>query len=112
MGSSESGDEDCPPHSVTVSDFYIGQFEVSQELWVSIMGSNPSAYQPKERRDSLPVENVSYEDVQLFIKQLNNATTYVAGPRGPFLHSGDVRVPHSRQYIPSVWPSDGTIFEY
>ncbi|MBQ0142265.1 MAG: SUMF1/EgtB/PvdO family nonheme iron enzyme [Prevotellaceae bacterium] len=75
MGSSESGDEDCPPHNVTVSDFYIGQFEVSQELWVSIMGNNPSAYQPKERRDSLPVENVSYEDIQLFIKQLNNKTS-------------------------------------
>ncbi len=74
MGSSEAGDDDCPPHNVTVSDFYIGQFEVSQELWVSIMGSNPSAYQPKERRDSLPVENVSYEDIQLFIKQLNNKT--------------------------------------
>lgn len=74
MGSSESGDEDCPPHSVTVSDFYIGQFEVSQELWVSIMGSNPSAYQPTERRDSLPVENVSYEDIQLFIKKLNTKT--------------------------------------
>lgn len=70
MGSSESDEDDCPPHNVTVSDFYIGQFEVSQKLWESIMGNNPSTH----KRDSLPVENVSYKDVQLFIKKLNSKT--------------------------------------
>ena len=70
MGSSESDEDDCPPHNVTVSDFYIGQFEVSQKLWESIMGNNPSVH----KRDSLPVENVSYKDVQLFIKKLNSKT--------------------------------------
>lgn len=74
MGTSESDEDDCPQHKVTVSDFYIGQFEVSQELWESIMGDNPSAYQPEGRRDSLPVENVSFEDVQEFIKRFNDKT--------------------------------------
>lgn len=74
MGTEDTDEDDCPPHRVTLSDFYIGQFEVSQGLWEKIMGSNPSEYQPVEGQDSLPVENVSFEDVQLFIKQLNAKT--------------------------------------
>ncbi len=74
MGSNDADEDDCVPHKVTLSDFYIGQFEVSQGLWKEIMGSNPSANQPAENRDSLPVENVSFEDIQLFINRLNAKT--------------------------------------
>ena len=74
MGTNDSDEDDCTPHNVTISDYYIGQFEVSQGLWTKIMGSNPSAYQPVEGRDSLPVENVSFDDVQLFISRLNAKT--------------------------------------
>ncbi len=74
MGSNDTNEDDCVPHNVTLSDFYIGQFEVPQGLWEEIMGSNPSAYQPAENRDSLPVENVSFEDIQLFINRLNAKT--------------------------------------
>jgi len=74
MGSNDTDEDDCTPHNVTLNDFYIGQFEVSQGLWEKIMKSNPSAYQPVEGRDSLPVENVSFEDVQLFISRLNAQT--------------------------------------
>lgn len=74
MGTDDTDEDDCTPHNVTLSDFYIGQFEVSQELWEKIMDRNPSAYQPTEGHDSLPVENVSFDDVQLFIKRLNANT--------------------------------------
>ncbi len=74
MGTNDTDEDDCTPHNVTLSDFYIGQFEVSQGLWEKIMGSNPSEYQPTEGQDSLPVENVSFDEVQLFINRLNTKT--------------------------------------
>lgn len=73
MGSDKAEDDDCEPHEVTVDDYYIGQFEVSQGLWKMIMGDNPS-YSEGVQSDSLPVENVSYDDVQLFIRRLNEKT--------------------------------------
>ena len=45
----------------------MGRYEVTQAQWQIIMGSNPSGYQCPD----CPVENVTYEDVQLFIKLLN-----------------------------------------
>ncbi len=45
--------------SVTISDFYIGKYEVTQKEWVEIMGSNPSQF----KSDNLPVEMVSWYDV-------------------------------------------------
>lgn len=74
MGASDSGENDCPSHNVTLDDFYIGQFEVSQGLWKNVMGNNPSAFQSEEVGDSLPVENVSYKDALLFISRLNAKT--------------------------------------
>lgn len=44
--------------SVTLSDFYIGKYEVTQKEWVEVMGSNPSAF----KGDHLPVEMVSWYD--------------------------------------------------
>ncbi|MDZ7400911.1 MAG: SUMF1/EgtB/PvdO family nonheme iron enzyme [candidate division KSB1 bacterium] len=63
------GDEQ-PVHSVTVSDFYLGKTEVTQQQWVEIMGSNPSSF----KGDNLPVETVSWNDVQEFIRKLNART--------------------------------------
>lgn len=60
-----------PVHSVTLSDFYIGKYEVTQGLWKAVMGSNPS-YCAGD--DNLPVERVSWQDVQNFIKKLNQLT--------------------------------------
>ena len=60
-------DHEKPTHAVTLSDFYIGQHEVTQKLWVQVMGSNPSGF----KGDDLPVENVSWNDVQDFLKKLN-----------------------------------------
>ena len=57
-----------PVHTVTVSDFYIGKYEVTQYQWEKVMGSNPSHFKGNGR---LPVEMVSWNDIQEFIKKLN-----------------------------------------
>ncbi|MDY4862560.1 MAG: SUMF1/EgtB/PvdO family nonheme iron enzyme [Candidatus Onthomorpha sp.] len=60
-----------PVHSVTLSDYYIGETEVTQELWEAVMGSNPSKFIGNDQR---PVEYVSWKDCQEFIKKLNRLT--------------------------------------
>ena len=53
-----------------ISDFYIGETEVTQELWEAVMGSNPSEFKEPQR----PVEKVSWDDCQTFIEKLNQLT--------------------------------------
>jgi sulfatase modifying factor 1 len=64
-----------PGFPVTINEpFYIGKFEVTQAQWKKVMGSNPSVFQGGKVRDNAdehPVENVSWSDVQQFIKKLN-----------------------------------------
>ena len=67
---SDAHDYEKPIHSVTLSDYYIGETEVTQTLWQAVMGSNPSNF----KGDNLPVEKVSYEDVKEFITKLNQKT--------------------------------------
>ena len=52
------------------STIYIGRYEVTQAQWKAIMGSNPSMF----KGDNLPVEQVSWNDVQEFIHKLNAQT--------------------------------------
>ena len=61
---------ETPKHEVTLSDFRIGKYEVTQELWEAVMGENPSI----SKGDKLPVENISWYDIQVFIKKLNKLT--------------------------------------
>ena len=63
-------DSEKPAHIVTLSGYYIGKYEVTQKLWKAVMGNNPSYY----KGDNLPVERVSWNDVQEFIKKLNQMT--------------------------------------
>ena len=63
-------EETKPSHPVTVFDFYIGKYEVTQAQWKAIMGTNPSKY----KDDNLPVERVSWNDVRDFIYRLNSVT--------------------------------------
>lgn len=60
-----------PAHSVTLSSYHIGKTEVTQEFWEAVMGYNPSRFKGANR----PVDNVSWEDCQEFIKRLNNSTS-------------------------------------
>ena len=66
----EAWDDEMPVHSVTLSSYYIGKTEVTQALWQAVMGSNPS----RSRGADLPVENVSWDDCQEFIRKLNSMT--------------------------------------
>lgn len=67
---SDADDDESPVHQVTLSDFYICNIEVTQKLWKTVMGNNPS----KWRGDMLPVDNVSWNDCQEFIIRLNQIT--------------------------------------
>ena len=59
-----------PVHSVTLSGYYIGKCEVTQDLWEAVMGSNPSNFKGAQN----PVESVSWNDCQEFVSRLNSLT--------------------------------------
>lgn len=71
-GSFSMGDKDGTTgileHEVKVSSYYIGKYLVTQRLWHSLMGNNPSFSIGGKR----PVETVSWSDAQDFIKKLNS----------------------------------------
>lgn len=64
----DANPDETPRHTVTITrPFYLGKTEVTQEQWVAVMGSNPSKFKGREN----PVEQVSWDDVQTFIRRLN-----------------------------------------
>ena len=68
---SDAWDDEEPVHSVTLSGYWIGKTEVTQELWQAVMGNNPSYFSGT----NLPVEKVSWNDiVNDFLPKLNNLT--------------------------------------
>ena len=70
MGSSSGGSDEKPVHTVSLDGYSIGKYEVTQELWEAVMGSNPSYYKGPRK----PVENVSWNDCDHFIRKLNKMT--------------------------------------
>ena len=72
MGSAspEGLSDEQPVHTVTLSTFSIGRYEVTQEEWEAVMGINPSDVTGSNR----PVEQVSWDDCQEFISKLNELT--------------------------------------
>ena len=67
----DPNDNEKPTHRVTLTnDYYIGKYEVTQALWQTVMGNNPSMF----KGDNLPVEQVSWDDCQEFISKLNRIT--------------------------------------
>ncbi len=72
MGSPSSEEDrdsnEGPVHTVTIEKaYYLGKYEVTQEQWREVMGTNPSYF----KGDNLPVEKVSWKDAQEFVKKLN-----------------------------------------
>lgn len=63
-------DDEKPVHAATLNSYYIGKYEVTQSQWVEIMGNNPSHF----KSAYLPVENVSWDEVNEFITKLNQKT--------------------------------------
>jgi formylglycine-generating enzyme required for sulfatase activity len=70
MGSNEYPDE-APPHQVKVSPFAISKYEITQAQWKALMGGNPSNFNGD---DNCPVERVSWNQAQEFIKRLWDKT--------------------------------------
>ena len=69
MGSNAGDYDEKPVHQVRISQpFYLGKYEVTQEQWQAVMGSNPSHFTGDP---NLPVEQVSWEEVQTFVRTLN-----------------------------------------
>jgi len=68
MGSNDGGSNQKPVHKVEISKgFYMGKYEVTQGQWEAVMGSNPSYFKGR----NLPIEKVSWNDVQSFVQKLN-----------------------------------------
>ena len=67
----ECNNNEEPVHEVQVRAFEIGQYEVTQEVWAAVMGENPSWFMDCAQ---CPVEKVSWDDIQVFLKRLNEQT--------------------------------------
>ena len=73
MGSNSGEENEKPLHSVTITHpFAIGKTEVTQAQWHAVMGNNPSNF--STCGDTCPVEQVSWNDVQVYIQKLNAKT--------------------------------------
>ncbi len=71
MGVDNGYDQAQPAHTVTLpQDYYIGKYEVTQAEWQAVTGKNPAKF----KGEHLPVEYVSWDDCQEFIRQLNALT--------------------------------------
>jgi formylglycine-generating enzyme required for sulfatase activity len=57
-------------HQICLKDYELGKYEVTQDLWKRVMGTNPSNCQGEK----LPVESVSWNEIQQFILKLNQST--------------------------------------
>ena len=63
--------DEYPQHEVTFeSGFWMGKYEITQEQWTAIMGSNPAFF----AGENMPVERVSWEEAHVFIDRLNSGT--------------------------------------
>jgi len=65
-----AGGDEQPAHAVTLPAFAIGTTEVTQAEWERVMGANPSRFKDLTH----PVEQVSAEDIQVFLEKLNATT--------------------------------------
>jgi formylglycine-generating enzyme required for sulfatase activity len=87
-----------PSHKVTISQpFYVGKYEVTQAQWTAVMGKNPSRFTGDPH---LPVENVSWNDVQEFLRQLNareGTSRYRLPTEAEWEHA-------SRSCVPTTYP--------
>ena len=86
MGSNDLSEEK-PAHNVTVHSFYLSKYEITQQEWNIIMGYNESAHQGC---NNCPVENVSWYDVQEFIKKWQTLPVAHRSRMGVCCKRGDI----------------------
>jgi len=72
MGSDDGDPYEWPLHEVWVEHFALGRTEVTQEQWRAVMGNNPGRF--STCGDDCPVERVSWQDAQAFVKRLSAQT--------------------------------------
>lgn len=72
MGSDALGMTTSPVHKVTLSDFYIGQTEVSEVLWMAVMRNTPEYKEVLSNK--LPVQGVKWVECDKFVKRLSELT--------------------------------------
>jgi formylglycine-generating enzyme required for sulfatase activity len=65
----EGGENELPVHEVRLDAFFIARYPVTQSQWNRLMPENPSQF----RGNSLPVEQVAWDDIQVFIRKLTEA---------------------------------------
>jgi len=70
MGANED-DNEKPPHKVTLKEFYLGKYPVTQEQYQAVMGNNPSRFKDNPKN---PVEQVSWNDAKEFCRKLKQIT--------------------------------------
>jgi formylglycine-generating enzyme required for sulfatase activity len=66
-GDSACSRDEQPAHLVHVDGFWLGRYEVTQRQWKSVMGESPASFQ--NCGPDCPVENVSWQDAQRFLKK-------------------------------------------
>jgi sulfatase modifying factor 1 len=96
--SEESRQDDEAQHRVTLTKgFWMGKYEVTQEQWQQVMGSNPSNFKGAKN----PVEQVSWDDCQEFLRKLNGKGV-----------EGDVRLPTEAEWEYACRAGTTTVFHY
>ena len=71
MGSNDARVAEEPVHRVNISAFKMAETEVTQQQWQAVMGTNPAKF---NNCNNCPVEQVSWHDIQVYLKKLNNKT--------------------------------------
>ena len=70
FASSQPSADEQPQHQVSIKSFSMGKYEVTQEQWYAVMGNLPSNFKGR----TLPVEQVSWDDAQAFVRKLSEKT--------------------------------------
>jgi len=70
MGCDDGNKNEKPIHTVTVSNFYLGKYEITQKQWIDIMGQDPPEI-TSAGCDQCPVERISWNEIQEFLQEFN-----------------------------------------
>ncbi len=94
-------EEDELEHEYASRVYWLGKYEVTQREWVAVMGDNPSTFDGRKSNKAkgldtkrYPVDNVSWDDCQTFLKALNEWGRVTE----TFGKAGRLRLPHEDEW--------------